>query len=225
VTRGAGPRPSAGRPPIRQPPDPADPPGEPSDGDLVSRVRSGERDAFAVLVRRHGGVARRTAVLLGAGAEADDVVQEAFVKAYRALGGFRDGAQLRPWLLRIVANETRNAQRSGRRRADRERAALPDGLLPGASADLDPAERAVAGDRMRELWGRVHALPDPQRHVLVCRYLLDLDEAETATVLGLARGTVKSRTARALRRLRDLLDVPVGAPAPTARATGESGHG
>jgi RNA polymerase sigma-70 factor (ECF subfamily) len=217
VSRGAGPRPPPGRSSIREPPDPA---GEPSDGDLVARVRSGERDAFAVLVRRHAGVAKRTAVLLGAGPDADDVVQEAFVKAYRALGGFRDGAELRPWLLRIVANETRNAQRSGRRRADRERSAA----VPDAAVDLDPAERAVAGDRLRELWGRVHALPDPQRHVLVCRYLLDLDEAETATVLGLARGTVKSRTSRALRRMRDLLDAPTARPAPAGRAAEESGH-
>jgi RNA polymerase sigma-70 factor (ECF subfamily) len=220
VSRGAGPRPTPARPPIPEPSEPADPEaGEPSDGDLVDRVRAGERDAFAVLVRRHGPVARRTAVLLGAGPDADDVVQEAFVKAYRALGGFRAGAALRPWLLRIVANETRNAQRSGRRRADRERsaAALPDALLPGAAAATDPAEQAVTGDRLRELWSRVRALPDPQRHVLVCRYLLDLDEAETATVLGLARGTVKSRTARALRRMRDQLE-----SAPAAEG---AGHG
>jgi RNA polymerase sigma-70 factor (ECF subfamily) len=172
-----------------------------------------------VLVRRHGGVARRTAVLLGAGPDADDVVQEAFVKAYRALGGFRAGAELRPWLLRIVANETRNAQRSGRRRADRERsgAALP-------AVAVDPAEQVVADDRQRELWGRLHALPDPQRRVLVCRYLLDLDEAQTATVLGLARGTVKSRTSRALRRLRTLLD-STGEPAEAGQLAEEAGHG
>jgi RNA polymerase sigma-70 factor (ECF subfamily) len=182
--------------------------GAPPDGDLVARVVAGERAAFADLVRRYGALARRTAVLLGAGTDADDVVQEAFVKAYRSLGGFRAGAAFRPWLLRIVANETRNAQRSDRRRAARERspAALPDGLLPGVAAAADPAELAVAGVRLDELWRRVRALPDPQRQVVVCRYLLDLDETETATVLGLARGTVKSRTSRALRRLRALLE-------------------
>lgn len=183
-------------------------PAEASDSALVTRVRGGERDAFAVLVRRHAAVARRTAVLLGAGADADDVVQEALVKAYRALGGFRDGAEFRPWLLRIVANETRNAQRSGRRRADRERspAAVPDALLPGAT--VDPAERAIAGERLDRLWGQVRALPEPQRRILVCRFLLDLDEAETAVVLGVSRGTVKSRTHRALRRLRALVTAP-----------------
>lgn len=69
------------------------------------------------------------------------------------MGGFRDGADLRPWLLRIVANATRNAQRSSRRRAVRERspAAVPDTLLPGVSAAAGPAELAVAGERQVRL--------------------------------------------------------------------------
>ena len=72
-------------------------------------------------MRRYTPIAHRTAVLLGAGADADDVVQEAFVKAYRALGSLRDGAPFRPWLLRIVANETKNLHRSTGRRLNRER--------------------------------------------------------------------------------------------------------
>ena len=203
-------------------PGPHDP--EPTDAGLIARVGDGDRDAFALLVHRHAAGARRTAVLLGAGEEADDVVQEAFVKAYRALGGFRAGADFRPWLLRIVANETRNAQRARRRRTAREGspAAVPDGLLPGAGSAADPAERAVATDRRAALWQRLHALPEDQRRVLVCRFLLDLDEAQTATVLGVARGTVKSRTARGLGRLRALL----GAAAPQDDPAAEgAGHG
>jgi RNA polymerase sigma factor (sigma-70 family) len=205
-------------------PGPHDPDPEPTDAGLLARVRGGERDAFAALVRRHAGVARRTAVLLGAGEEADDVVQEAFVKAYRALGGFREGADFRPWLLRIVANETRNSQRARRRRTAREGspAAVPDGLLPGAGSATDPQERAVAADRRAALWLRLHALPEPQRRVLVCRFLLDLDEAQTATVLGVARGTVKSRTSRGLGRLRELLAqaAPHGDPATEGAGRG-----
>ncbi|MCO1653448.1 sigma-70 family RNA polymerase sigma factor [Pseudonocardia sp. S2-4] len=206
-------------------PGPHDPDPEPTEAGLLARVRGGERDAFAALVRRHAAGARRTAVLLGAGEEADDVVQEAFVKAYRALGGFREGADFRPWLLRIVANETRNAQRARRRRTAREGSptAQPDGLLPGAGSAADPAERAVAADRMAALWQRLHALPEPQRRVLVCRFLLDLDEAQTATVLGVARGTVKSRTARGLGRLRALL--AEAAPRSGPAATEGAGHG
>ena len=143
-------------------------------------------------------------MLLGAGADADDVVQEAFVKAYRQLARCR-GDNFRPWLLAIVANEARNLHRSRRRR---------DGLLLRAAAGEpertapDPADSAMAADRRRVLVDRLRALADRDREVLVCRFLLDISEAETAAALGLPKGTVKSRTARALARLRDTL--PVG---------------
>lgn len=168
---------------------------EPPDGEAIERVRGGERAAFAILVRRHGGIARRTAAMLGAGADTDDVVQEAFVKAYRALGTFRDGAAFRPWLLRIVANETGNARRAAGRRAAREAVQLPPLSDPADErhADLELFLRQVEG------------LPDHQRSVVACRFLLDLDEAQTAQVLRISRGTVKSRTHRALVRLRDVI--------------------
>nr|WP_238355897.1 sigma-70 family RNA polymerase sigma factor [Kribbella sandramycini] len=144
----------------------------------------------------HAPIAKRTAVFLGAGADADDVVQEAFVKAYRALGSFRSEAAFRPWLLRIVANETRNAVRSRSRRSRREELAAPLDVV------LDPADAAVSLVRRTELLAAVSALPEPQRLVVTCRYLLELDEQETAVVLGWPRGTVKSRLHRALDRLR-----------------------
>ena len=169
---------------------------------MLASVRSGERGAFADLVRRHTRVAHATAVLLGAGPDADDVVQEAFVKAYRGLGGFRDGAPFRPWLLRIVANETHNLHRSSRRRRLREREV--DQFVENFPAvrDTDPAERAISRERQELLRRELLRLPAPQRLVVICRYLLDLDETETAAVLGIAKGTVKSRTHRALGRLR-----------------------
>jgi RNA polymerase sigma factor (sigma-70 family) len=165
-------------------------------------VRAGDRDAYAVLVRRHAPVALRTARLLGAGADAEDVVQEAFVKAYASLDRFRDGAPFRPWLLRIVANELRNLHRSAGRRAARERAVwertVPLLVLP---ADEDPAAAALSGERRVELVRGLAALSEAHRQVVTCRYLLDLDEAETAAVLGWPVGTVKSRLHRALGRL------------------------
>ncbi len=188
---------------------------EPSDAEVVARTRAGERAAFAILVRRYADVAQRTAAVLGAGADVDDVVQEAFVKAYGALGGFRDGAEFRPWLLRIVANETRNAQRSVRRRAARERSAYVAAggdLLPPLSAVADPERHAQDADALEALRSQVMTLPESQRLVIACRYLLDLDEAETAAVLGVARGTVKSRAHRALRHLRGRLDAGPSGP-------------
>jgi RNA polymerase sigma factor (sigma-70 family) len=162
-------------------------------------VRGGEEAAYGELVVMHALVAKRTAVFLGAGADADDVVQEAFVKAYRALGSFKEGSAFKPWLLRIVANETRNAIRSRSRRSRREELAAPQDVV------LDPAEEAVSLERRTELLAAVRALPDPMRLVVTCRYLLDLDEQETAVVLGWPRGTVKSRLHRALGRLRESL--------------------
>lgn len=177
---------------------------------VIARVRDGDRDAYADLVRRHAAVAHRTAVLLGAGAEAEDVVQNAFVKAYRALGRFTEGAPFRPWLLRIVANETRNAVRSSRRlRAATERLAVIDAdpSLP----DADPASITLSGERRAELLSAIRQLRESYRLVVTCRYLLDLGEEETATVLGWPRGTVKSRLHRALRELHTRLAPPADA--------------
>jgi RNA polymerase sigma factor (sigma-70 family) len=167
----------------------------------VARARAGDLDAYELLVARFTVPAQRAAALLGAGADVDDVVQEAFVKAYRQLGRFRGEAGFKAWLLAIVANETRNLVRSRRRR---------EGLWLRAAAredplrfEPDPAESAVARERRRLLVDQLRILDDRDREVLLCRYLLDLSEAETAVTLGLPKGTVKSRTARALARLRD----------------------
>jgi RNA polymerase sigma-70 factor (ECF subfamily) len=173
-------------------------------------VRGGDRDAYAELVHRHAPVAVRTAALLGAGPDAEDVVQEAFVKAYRGLGRFRDGAAFRPWLLQIVANETRNLHRSAGRRADRERSAwrLSEPLLLAVPAAQDPASAVLLRERRTELVRGLADLSEPYRQVVTCRYLLELDEAETATVLGWPRGTVKSRLHRALAQLAAALAAP-----------------
>jgi RNA polymerase sigma-70 factor (ECF subfamily) len=176
-------------------------------------VRAGDTDAYAELVRRHAPVAVRAAALLGAGPDAEDVVQEAFVKAYGALDRFRDGAAFRPWLLRIVANETKNLHRSAGRRAARERSAWArtEPLVLAAGTD-DPATTVVSRERAADLARGLSALSDPYRRVVTCRYLLDLDEAETAAVLGWPRGTVKSRLHRALARLAVELEHRAAAP-------------
>ena len=157
-------------------------------------------------------MALRTARLLGGGSDAEDVVQEAFVKAYASLHRFRDGAPFRPWLLRIVANELRNVHRAAGRRAARERSAWErtEPLL-AVPADEDPAAAALSGERRVELVRGLAALSEAHRQVVTCRYLLELDEAETAAVLGWPVGTVKSRLHRALGRLSQVLAEPAGA--------------
>jgi RNA polymerase sigma factor (sigma-70 family) len=167
----------------------------------VAEVRAGDRTAFGHLVRRHAPVAKRMAVLWGAGADADDVVQEAFVKAYAALPRFRANGEFRGWLLTIVRNETRNLFRSrGRRAAREELASLPETDL--AYAD-DPEAAALGAVRRDALLAGVRRLPVELREVVACRYLLELSEAETAGALGIPAGTVKSRLHRALTMLRE----------------------
>ena len=175
------------------------------DDEIVNRARAGDLAAYELLVARHTASAHRTAVLLGAGSDAEDVIQEAFVKAYSKLAKYRGESTFRSWLLAIVANETRNLHRSRGRR---------DGLVLRAAA-ADPMSEiaedvavgsALAGERRSALVGALRLLPEKDREVIVCRFLLDLSEEETVAMLGWPRGTVKSLTSRALAKLRGLLD-------------------
>jgi RNA polymerase sigma factor (sigma-70 family) len=125
------------------------------------------------------------------------VVQEAFVKAWRAIGRFRDDAPFLPWLLRIVANQTRNQVRSRKRRDARALRALEP---PGAPTD--PTADAEAHERDAAVLAAVRSLRTEERDVVVCRWFLGLSEQETAAALGIPRGTAKSRASRALTRLR-----------------------
>ncbi|WP_217280910.1 RNA polymerase sigma factor [Kibdelosporangium persicum] len=169
-----------------------------TDEEAIALARAGDLDAYGTLVARYTALAHRTAYLLGAGPDTSDVVQEAFVKAFKALPRFRDGAQFRPWLLSIVANETKNLHRTKKRRNLLELRVAEDPV-----DHRDPANLAVRDAAKTELLNAIRALPDKDRLVVTCRYLLDLSEAETAQTLGLAKGTVKSRLSRALTKLRE----------------------
>jgi RNA polymerase sigma-70 factor, ECF subfamily len=174
--------------------------------EVVARAARGDTEAYEELVRMHQGIAYRTAYLVtGNSEDAQEAAQDAFVKAFRALGRFRVGAPFRPWLLRIVANEARNRRRSARRRDAlvlREAASV-------ASGDAAPSPEAalLAGERRSELLAAVNRLDEPHRLAIACRYFLDLSEEDTAAALGCRRGTVKSRLSRALDRLRAELEV------------------
>jgi len=175
------------------------------EAELVERARRGDIGAWETIVRTHQGLAFRTAYLLSRNAaDAEEAAQDAFVKAYRALGRFRRGAELRPWLLRIVANEARNRRRSAVRRERLTlRAATED--RPG-DAVPSPEAALLTREAQEQLLAAVERLSDDHRDAVVCRYLLDLSEAETATALGIRRGTVKSRLSRALEQLREELE-------------------
>jgi RNA polymerase sigma-70 factor (ECF subfamily) len=173
----------------------------PNDIALAERARNGDERAFEDLMRTYQPLAFRTAYLLtGSAADAEDAVQTAFVKAWRSLPRFRPGAPFKPWLLRIVTNEAHNRRRSERRRVElRLRATAAH---PSEDAAPSPEGAALGRERRDALLNAVETLDERDRDVLTCRYFLELTEEETAQVLGLRRGTVKSRTSRALERLR-----------------------
>lgn len=142
-------------------------------------------------------------MVLGSAEGADDVAQEAFVKAHSALPRFRNGSPLRPWLFRIVANTARNQQR----RAGRQRAlAVRAGNLVPARGPLPPDEVAIHQAERAEMIDAINRLKVDDRLILTYRWYEELTEAEIAVALGCRPGTVKSRLHRAMNRLRTELE-------------------
>lgn len=170
------------------------------EADLAARARQGDGHAYAALVEPHREVAFRVAYLVtGTAADAEDATQEALMKAYRTIHRFDPDRPFRPWLLKIVGNEARNRKRSEGRRAVYETR-----VATRREAGTDPPESVAAridtGERLLEA---VNRLPEKERLVIGLRYFLDLSERETAQAIGIPRGTVKSRLARGLDRLRE----------------------
>jgi RNA polymerase sigma-70 factor, ECF subfamily len=187
------------------------------DDELVKLAKRGNVRAYEELVERHRDVAVRTAFLVARdAADAEDATQEAFVKAYAALPRFRAGAPFRPWILRIVSNEARNRSRSARRRAGLALRAAA--VRPTEEAAPSPEAAVLEREEQEMLLAALEALPDADRLVLGYRFLLGLSESETAAALGCRPGTVKSRTSRALARLRSVMRA-----APANSGAGEGG--
>ncbi|MGZ8694341.1 MAG: RNA polymerase sigma factor [Gaiellaceae bacterium] len=166
--------------------------------ELIWRARAGDHDAYRTLVRRHEEIAFRTAYLIvRSAADAEEVVQEAFIKAHRALGGFRRGSPFRPWLLRIVSNEARN-----RVRANERRRRVADGIEAPPEGAPSAEARVLAEEERRRLLDAIDALSDADRLAVLARHVLGLSERETAAVLGVPHTVAKMRVHRALKRLR-----------------------
>lgn len=176
--------------------------GRPSeDHDLVERARQGDVGAYEELVKRYQQLAIRVAYLITRDqGEAEDATQEAFVKAFSALGRFRSGSPFRPWVLTIVSNEAKNRRKSGSRRAALVTRAGDD--RPSGDAAPSPEAAAVGHESRAEVLAAMDSLDDKDRLVLAYRYFLDMSEADMAAVLEVARGTIKSRISRAQARLK-----------------------
>jgi RNA polymerase sigma-70 factor (ECF subfamily) len=182
-----------------------------SDTDLVARLQRGDDSAFEAVVRAYGGrmlsVARR---LLGSEADAQDAVQDAFLRAFKAIHTFEARAQLSTWLHRIVVNTALMKLRQRRRHPSESLDELlpkfvSDGHQTVASRDWSDAqlERKETAAIVRQA---IAQLPDQYREVLVLRDIEDRDTAEAAELLGTTPNAVKVRLHRARQALRTLLD-------------------
>jgi RNA polymerase sigma-70 factor (ECF subfamily) len=174
-----------------------------ADDDLVRRVRAGETDAFAELVRRTRRDGYRLARrILRQHEDADDALQEAYVKAFRALDRFSDGRPFGPWFLTIVARTALSALRQGKRRSA---ASLddpaPEGNLPLAERVADPEQDPAVLDQWLLAERAFEALSEEHRAILALRVDADLSYADIAATLGIPLGTVMSRLARAREAL------------------------
>lgn len=174
-----------------------------SEADLVRRAVQGESVAWEALMRRHQEPVFRFAYLiLGDADEADDIAQEAFIRAYHALQRFDTARPLRPWLLSIAANLARNRRRS----LGRYLAALNRLLQAEPSHKPNVEEKSSQRWEAQTLWQAVQNLSDTDQQVVYLRYFLELSTEEVAETMKIPKGTVKSRLHRALQRLRGVIE-------------------
>jgi RNA polymerase sigma-70 factor (ECF subfamily) len=178
--------------------------GSSDETDLVRRARAGESGAFEALVLAHQQFVYNLAWrALGDAREAEDLAQEAFVRAWLALPNFRGQARFRTWLYRIVTNLCYNRLP----RLRRELAALGEAavLAQPDERQPDPAASLEAAERQAFLREQIDRLPESYRVLVLLRFQQDLPYEEIATILSLPLGTVKTGLFRARARLREAL--------------------
>lgn len=185
---------------------------ERTDGDLVRRAMAGEAAAHREIIRTYNQRLFRVArSILRNDAEAEDALQEAYVRAFGHLGEFRGEAALATWLSRIVINEALGRLRRRRPAAPNEPSNLAEIIpFPGASTALDP-ERSMAQRQILDFVERaIDDLPDIFRTVFVARVVEGLSVEETADLLSVKPETVKTRLFRARELLRERMDREIG---------------
>lgn len=174
-----------------------------SDQDLVRRAREGDEAAMNRLVERHHGAAYRVAVSLVSDVDlAQDVVQDAFLKAFRGLDGFRGDAAFRTWLLTIAANTARGALR----RAVRRRETNLEDVPPPESGDPSPEEQAATGEEAERARRMLERLPEKQRLSVQLRIDEGLSFREIGEVIGSSEGSARVNYFHGIRRLRELME-------------------
>lgn len=171
--------------------------------EFLVRAIGGDHEAYANLVRPYERVAYRVAAAItGRSADAEEAMQNGFVKAYRSLHRFRVGASFKPWLLRIVVNEAHNVVRAERRHARLASRAAEQHETAVAGAD----EAVLAREEIERVLGSLARLPDADRLALALRYFAELPDAEAAELAGTSREAYRVRLVRARKRLQALLE-------------------
>ena len=181
-----------------------------SDDRAVTRFLAGDVSAFETVVRRYSGMVFTLAARLVGPLDAEDIVQETFLRAWRALESFRGESSLKTWIYAIALNRVRARQGTlARLRAvfAGDRTGSPDFSLVDGLADpaLSPEENAAVAEDRRRLRRAVLALPDEFRMAVVLRDLEGLSYEEVASVLSVPVGTVRSRLARGRALLKEAL--------------------
>ena len=183
--------------------------------DLVEAARAGNGAAFEAIMRRHNRLLFRTArAILKDEAEAEDAVQEAYIKAFSKLSTFAGKASLSTWLVRITVNEALSRRRGGSRRFEMDEfdelqdlGAEKGGSALGAADQRDTPESCAARGEIRRLIEQaIDELPQHFRTVFVLRAVEEFSVAETASCLDIPQDTVKTRFHRAKQALRQALD-------------------
>jgi len=179
---------------------------------FVQRAREGDLDAFEHIMRRYNSRLYRAARgILKNEADAEEAVQDAYLKAFRALPGFRHDARFSTWLTRIVINEALMRLRRAKRRACFIEA--DDGSVTELAANIgsapheNPDEQAWRGELRVLIARQIDALPPAYRTVFVLRAVEDMPVAEVAAALGVPEATVRTRFFRARRLMREGLNV------------------
>ncbi|HLK09985.1 MAG TPA: RNA polymerase sigma factor [Candidatus Binatia bacterium] len=174
-----------------------------SDEEIVGRVRAGETALFEVVMRRYNRRLYRTARAIVGPDEAEDVMQEAYVRAYAHLDQFAGHARFATWLTRIAVHEALSRARRAGRFADAQDGAIEEAMAPCTSSS--PESRAASRELAGILEAAIEALPVPYRAVFVMRAIEDMSTSETAACLAIPEETVKTRLHRARRLLREAL--------------------
>ena len=173
------------------------------DSPLVTRARHGDLDAFERLVERHSAVVYRVAARVVGPAEAEDVSQDAFLRAFHRLPNYRGEGAFRAWLLQIVHNTALNTLARRRPEPVEE---VPEPAEHGSDVgERQPAERLERAERRRRLEMKLRGLRPEHRSVLVLRDIEGLPYEDIAAVTEMPLGSVKGRLHRARAELIDAL--------------------